>query len=134
MYPFHKATVINHICILTIVYFFNFVVTSAISATLNNLHLSTLHTLAFLLLLSKLPSAPFPLKQLLLITCTLTIAYFWFSCNRCSSCPPWTATFTFHNHYLLDVAVQTSKCILSIRATVINHMHSYDCLFFLILL
>ena len=28
-------------------------------------------------MLSKLPSAPFPLKQFLLITCTLTIAYFW---------------------------------------------------------
>ena len=57
--------------------FFYFVVTDVISATLNNLYLSKLNTLAFLLMLSKLPSAPFPLKQFLLITCTLTIAYFW---------------------------------------------------------
>ena len=55
-----------------------------VSATLNNLHISTLNTVAFLLLLSKLRSAPFPLKQLLLITCKLTIAYFWLSCNQCS--------------------------------------------------
>ena len=39
---------------------------------------SSFTNLAFLLLLSKLPSAPFPLKQLLLITCTLVIAYFFF--------------------------------------------------------
>ena len=56
-----------------------------VSATLNNLYLSTLNTVAFLLLLPKLQSPPFPLKQLLLITCKLTIAYFWFSCSQCSA-------------------------------------------------
>ena len=76
LYPFHKATVINHMHSYDCLFFY-FVVTDAILATLNNLHLSKLNTLAFLLLLSRLPSAPFPLKQFLLITCTLTIAYFW---------------------------------------------------------
>ena len=114
-------------CTLTITYFFNFVNCNQCSSHPPKTAFTS-HSLLlpFCCCSPHFHMHPFNWLKATVMTCTLKTAYFWLSCNWCSSCLSYTTLIDFRSLLLLfcywcsNFHMHLFKYLFSIKATVIT--------------